>query len=771
MIPDGFSGGMVIKANDDEEEIKKYKEMIDAMSIEEFVDFIEVNKLSKSYTPVHIVIRKLYIDKYYLEWARSTYVDFITDSINNYRDMDSNITSAIYEKIKNVKKTVGSYIRLESIIMMIHGIQPLEKSDYTCTVFSITKTGSDIQTNYAYLYSIIVPKVRDIISDKSVVHHKYFCTGPNLMSTDGEYRNRFTNIYTIEYAKMRHMNIWNEVEEYLTNRPKVVFNQNYYIPSNIKDIHITSFKDNINAHRFAMELFIISWISQGLIFYLNLQNNHIDDTYNKNMFDPEDKRFIAHLIEKYTIDKLKLFYWESGFISGHISSPSANPLVRYNPTMGQKIIPITEEESNNVGDIRYPVWREYYIQTKISDLFINLVCPGVSITHDWFYIHGVNKHLFNNPDMFNRILISDEAREIVHKLKKARRAVYYGMDLKSDKLTQLSKVSVLKEEELIVSDKSIIVISEYVGRTVNDILYSMKSEEYKSSVGSIFSNPDEFFKYLFDVTYALLCMNSKLNIIHGDLHLNNTTIQHTFKSYIHKNVDVKNTHTLYLLNNEIFMFKNTGKVGAVIDFSRGFIITEGEDYFLLKEQQSERIMGYYSNLFPEFVKSFGNKLKIKLAVDFEHVYKIFSAIDMYIHTERLIKFTETNDILQTHKKVKELIIKVNNISRHYLEVVMEKILTKNMDIDSTKYPNYDIILRCFGDYIISPQKLNDPKLGIDDIFFYNNKLRYSINSYDKLPPREKYMRLKKQGESKSMDIPVITEQMKRLFHYYNIKDH
>jgi hypothetical protein len=396
------------------------------------------------------------------------------------------------------------------------------------------------------------------------------------------------------------------------------------------------------------------------------------------------------------------------------------------------------------------------------------VCPGVPVTHDWFYISGVDKSLFDNPKMYEKMVISDEAKDVLYKLKKARSSVYYNMDLKSEKLDRLSKEFDPKEEELIVSDKGIVVISEYVGRTVNDIAESLKSDEYKKSIGSMFSKPDEFSKYMFDVTYALLCMNSRLGIIHGDLHLNNTTIHHMFKPYIYgdsHNIK-KNKYVLYIMEKNVFVFKDMGKVGTVIDFSRGFIVPPEEEREL-KESQSNRILDYYKQLFPEFTKSFGEKLKIKLEKDFDHVYKIFSAIDMYVHTDRLIKFTEKYALLQTHKKVTELIVKINSITRYYLKDVMEKIVVKNMNIASIKYPNYDILLRCFKNNILTPAQMKDTTMEIDDIFFYKNKLRYSIAHYDKLPPRVKFTRLKKPGSGAFVDMPYAHTMREQLQIYYD----
>ena len=777
MISDGFSGGaaggVVIKNVEDTQELYEYEEMIKKMNIDQFVNFVSTYDLNKSFEASKVAIRRKYISLYYLEWVQSTYLTFLTDSINTDKEIDSEVSDWINVQIKNIdmENTKGSYTRIESLHYMINEIQPEYKNIYTCSVFSIKKTGSDRPTNYAYLYSTVYERQFKDVDVNIEIKHKYFCTGPNLISTDGEYRNRFTNMSTLEHTKLYHADLWDEVENYLIHRRKVKYEQHYYLSHNIGKQHIKYFKDDVDAHRYAMQFYIIAWLSQGLMSHLKLQNKHVDATYNNNMFDPEDNRFITHLIKVYGIYKLKLFYWGSGYVSAPTTSKPRTSKFRYNPTLGQKIIPLDEDDSKHVGNIKYTPWREFYISELVSDLFINLICPGVPVTHDWYYVHGVDKNIFNNPKLHSLMEISDEAKGIVYKLKRARENVYYKMDLKSEKLNRLSKEFDFKEEELIVSDKGIVIISEYVGRTINDIAESLKSDEYSKSVGSIFSDIDRFSKYLFDIVYSLLCMNSRLNVIHGDLHLNNTTIQHMFKSYLHEtNRTVnRNKSVLYVLDKEVFIFNDSGAVGTIIDFSRGFIIPKDNNREL-KELQSERIIDYYNRLFPEFMKSLGEKLKVKLIKDFKHVYKIFSAIDMYIHTDRLMKFTKKYDILRTHRKVTTLIEKVNNISRNYLEVVMEKIVTKDVNIDSIKYPNYDILLRCFSDYILSPSHMKDKKIEVDDIFFYKNKLRYSISTFDKLPPRMKFLRFKKPGSIKTVDTPHPNDKHERLKNYYIYKE-
>lgn len=768
MNSNSISGAAVLVKKINPKDIEEYENKLKGMDIKEFVKFTGADNLQKSYEAYKVNLRKKYISMYYVEWGKSTYIDALTDSVHGNKMIEEDDAEWVLKQISKINMTTvkGSYARIESLQYMVHEIQPW-KDRYTCTVFSLNKSGITTWTNYAYLYSLI----RDNDIGELEIKHSYFCTGPNLISADGEYRSRFTNMVTLEHVQLYFADLWNEVEEYLLHRPNVKFNQDYYIASQLDVKHNKFIKEDINNNRFVIKFYIIAWLSQGLISYLGLQNKHVDSTYNKNMFDPEDNRFIHELIQNHTLNKIRLFHWVSGYINNPIAYKSLEPKERFNPKCGQKIVPLTEDAFNNVMNLEHTVWMEYYISLQVSKLFINLICPGAPITHDWFILYGVNKWLFNNPEMYKKVEISDEAKHVVHKLKKARKTAYYGMDLKSEVLSRMSKEFDYKEEELFISDKGILIISEHVGRTVNDIAYILKSEEYKKSIGSMFSSYNRFAKYMFDVTYSLLCMNARLNVIHGDLHLNNVTIQHVYKSYIHDDPGKakKGLKSVYTIDDKVFVFNDTGQIGTIIDFSRGFIIPK-DGYYKgnldkIQQKQIDRILSYYNNLFPEFIKEHGVLLKTKLHQNFLLVYKIFSAIDMYIHTDRLEKFIKIHPILNAHKKSIALVNKISSISRFYLETVMSRVIKKDTGASNIKYPNHDIILRCFGEFILTPE-MSETDVQIHDVFFFNNSLRYSLQDFDRLPPRIKYVKLKKKDSPETIPIPYSIQAKERLKTFY-----
>lgn len=728
---------LIIGGMPEDEKIIEYRKMLSKKSICEIMEFIVAMQNDNASDEYEFILRE-YIQFYNIMWNLYTYIAASKKYIENAKHLKPEVSKWLISKILTDDLNT-SCSRIESFLYMLHFIKIDYKKEHICTVFNLRRSGCDKQINYAYLYSSFT-----IFG----IEHWYFCTGPNLISSDGEYRGKFTKIGTIDRLKIKYSDIWDDVDNFLYSKQDTEFGENYYIKSNSLDSdNMSLFKNSINANRYANIFYIIAWLGQGFISYLGLQNKHVSKSYIDNMYNLEDYKFIGNLVTTHGIEKLKAFYAESGCVDIRYDiNTIETQSYKYDsvkPMLGQKIIPLYVKDMECVMDKQRQAWREYYISKKVSLLVLNYICPGVPVTHDWMMIYNIDKNIFNNPTLYDKMIISDKIKNLSINLNNSKGSAYHNI-----------------EQEQEISENGIVIISEYVGRTVNDISSLIKSKEYKSSVGSMFSNCDEFFKYMFDITYALFCMNSKLNIIHGDLHLNNTTINHLYKSYLRENDKTKNKYSIYVVD-DVYMFKDTGMTGTVIDFSRGFIIEDDMDYLFLKEEQSNRILRYYNTIFPEFFKKFGERLKDKLDSDYELIYKIFSAIDMYIHTDRLIKFIDKNKSLDTHEDVIKLVNKVNTITRDILVVVMEKVLTQNIDLESIKYPNHDILLCCFNEYKVDPNNINK-ELEIDSLFFYNNKLQYSFETFEELPSRFKHYKLKKPGEDEIITVGTLLPEQEEL---------
>ena len=188
-------------------------------------------------------------------------------------------------------------------------------------------------------------------------------------------------------------------------------------------------------------------------------------------------------------------------------------------------------------------------------------------------------------------------------------------------------------------------------------------------------------------------MNKKLNIIHGDLHLNNTTLRHIDIPYL-SSMDWSNTHTAYAIDKKCYIFNFNNIIGTIIDFSRGFIIPDEPTLKqITKEDIGKRIIAYYENIFPSFMNTYRDKLKAALITNFTLVYKVFTAIDPYVHCSRLVNFIEKNPILKATEEVLSLVKKISAMAKSVLEVTMIKVV--NGKIADIEYPNITILKKCF----------------------------------------------------------------------------
>ena len=686
-------------------------------------DFLDLAFDFDPVKPLNIKKIKSYlrvIALYYLEWLEHIYIEKAVKniSLNNIilkKEIINNLTHNINEfKFPNK-------VRFNKIRNTLDSLR-LNKTGYICTVFSIKKKYNKIKTNYIYLYSTL---------DEKELIHKYFCFGINLISSDGEYRSRFVNFEVLKKCRDYRTELWMDVKNHLSRKSKLYFEIKNYSPKKHSKHLLTRIKSKIVNGDYILDFYILSWITQGLIKYLNVQNSHIDPNYNSNIFDGGDMKVMRKLIKKYNISTLRTFY--------NMSSSFSIGDEKIKPICGQKILPISIESANNLFNIKYEPWLEYYINEKINKLVINYITPGVPITYDWFFIYGVNSFLFDNKKMINKIEISDNAKEIVSHLEKARKTIYYNMDIRSEIKKHLRSEGTYEEKDLILSELGIVVISEYVGRTINDITTSIKSEQYKKDIGSIFSVNEKFFKYMFDIVYTLCCLNKRLNIIHGDLHLNNTTLRHIDIPYL-SSIDWTDKHSAYIVDKDCYLFTYNNIVGTIIDFSRGFIIPDEPSITkITREKNAQRILAYYENLFPTFMNIYRNKLKAALITNFSIIYKVFTAIDLYVHCGRLQTFVKKNPILGTTKEAISLIENILSMAKSYLEKTMLDVI--NEKIEYMEYPNITILKKCFKDKIANIKKIKKAK--IVDIFYIDNPLTHSLSKFENFNPFFKKIGLKK----------------------------
>jgi hypothetical protein len=296
------------------------------------------------------------------------------------------------------------------------------------------------------------------------------------------------------------------------------------------------------------------------------------------------------------------------------------------------------------------------------------------------------------------------------------------------------------------------VLCESTGSTINNTLRFHKSKDYIQKNKDMFTHPTYFMKYLFEITYTLYCLNTKIGVIHSDLHLNNTTLNSLYYPYFdyqQKELNIKpgdEDVIIYHIGSEMYYsFPHIIKYATVIDFSRSIIKTKhikkhfqsSSDKKLFNMKQVATIIRWYATHMPDLFTEYQTEIKKACDTRFDVVFKLFSAIDMYYHSVLLLKFFDTHTNVEKHATVEKTLKKITVITRHYLESGMRNI-AQNINWVCEEWPNLDIIKRCFTDHMVD---LSDSKsikrMNVVDFFNYDNPLKYDFHDPKKTAPRFK----------------------------------
>lgn len=714
-------------------------------------------------------------ERWYIKNYKETYTVFPTsDKIKKYINDPKNDHFYLY----------GEYNRCKTLISFAYYID-IDIVNTICIAFKIKDSISDIDATFSLAYFEMTHRRENIklkTYDKSgyqipgsSTKSRYFTIGPSYSSKDGEYRAGMISYDNINIIKSTPIiqNIFQDIFEYI-NKKSIqrgwVFLKEYFFPTDEKKIIQNELE--YNSFQIQFELFNLTWFNTMYNLYLNFVENHINNKFKKIMFkhSKEDLVFFKSLIKKYSIEQMELLrYLSNNVLTGKVlKSRSKNKI-------GQKIIPLSIAEAQNPFDIRYKPWCEYLISLYLSDFIVNKISPGFFITNSWFYIKNSRKGLYDNDIQYEKMHRSDLAIQITELLTRAQ--IYTQENIINKKKlnktinktinTYISeKFKILHnkiqdpvdyaKEEIIMSNVTLCIISEYVGRTIWDVILSSKTSNYYNKlIGEPFSLAGYpiFTKYMFELCYNLYCMNSIAGIIHGDLHLNNATINSINYNSSTRNInDIKDPREMYIIGdeNEQYIFKTTGYFLCLIDFSRSIILPEKIGNFIdpslpktfntnkdMKQfyiDQSERLLRIYLN-YTSDNESQRDDLIILFKNSFEAVFKLLTSLDVFGFTDKLLKLFRVNDssIIKPHINCIKLLERLNKISqRFFIEEMNNLIANKSYEktVLEMEWPLQIIIKNCFYENSI----FNTDTGEIINIFNCNNKLKYSLNKLNKYPP-------------------------------------
>jgi len=659
-------------------------------------------------------------------------------SKNNFNDISYNNLI----KLDYFNSSINRYIKMIDIYNDIH----IHK---TKTVFTVFKLQRNLETlNYAYLYGTLENNEGDD-SKTSKIINKYIITSNTLVSKDGMYAHRFIN-----FEKLKEKNhVIDDICNYLKVNIKHKEFKLLFEFFNIDNIEIgTEYTNTLSESTLLIKIYAITWLIELYNMHRNNQEINMNINYNNIMFTEKDKQKFTSLYSMYKDEIYNLVIYYKFFVHD-----GKNRL-----EIGQKLIPFNYIQLKEYNNIIHFQWKELLINKIATNLLYNMNSPAFSIFIDWMMINNSNKNLYDNKEVFNKILYSDKIKNILQLLNKAN-SEFYNIYAKQKSefidslIKKLKKIIKLSENKVLMSNVSLCYLSEYSGRTIFDYFNKIKDkEQVHRSIGDLYTDYDMFQKYLFEIIYSLYCLNLK-GIIHGDLHLNNVTLNKknlnvSNNSKVIYSVNLfKNNDIIDFLNNSVeidknvifnekdnitFIFKHLGSYPCIIDFSRSFIllklITENiiekdkndvRNKFVKNEQK--RIMGELKKIFPNYIKNNSHKLKFLFKnKNFNIMFLYFSAFDIFKFSSNLLlfinKFSMQNEI-NVNPDILQLLDNISKKAYSYLEKVIDE--TAYINKTDLRFPNLELLLDFFPSFkfeSLTEIKQEVKSCEITDIFTIDN---------------------------------------------------
>lgn len=536
---------------------------------------------------------------------------------------------------------------------------------------------------------------------------KYICLAPSFVSMDGEFRRRFIPYPHIEFIMEHFGEIFSTMNDEIDKSHLKLMAE--YIPYD--DIQNDDLINYMEQSDLPNKLFNLTWIVQALQYYNGTIENHINPRYRENTMSKNYKQEFDRIIKQLSYNKILEMIFYASIIRTHPESLNTTS----NLECGQKIIPLSVNAMREMGNLQYSIWKELYCNNAVKDLVINQVCAGISCVNEWFLIK-ITKGLFDNESMYNKLHQSNKVRETISQIQSENQ----NLTLHESLFRAFEDPFKIAEDNIILSDYAVCVVSEYVGRTLADLPNLIDSTRAKEAFGDIFRSKDMFHRYVFDIIYALYCCNSLLDMIHGDLHLNNCTIHRVYYS-----TDPL-AHIYYNISGSEYLFPHKGSYGALIDFSRAILNPNSEHSSL--DQFKEEVLRIYSVVFPEFFKEHKNDLEVVILLASQETFRIITAYDTYSVFSKFATLIE-NTKTQIAPANKALLTKIIKMTKDCLLNEMLSLVDKKIPLVDIEYPNLRL-LSLFDDYLTTNYK---PNCTILDLYHYG-PLKYSLSHPDRYPP-------------------------------------
>jgi hypothetical protein len=471
----------------------------------------------------------------------------------------------------------------------------------------------------------------------------FVSVGGNMISADGEWRPHICDIGAYKLLIGRYAKEIEQIYETAGATNNVKYNMFYSHGLGLMEEKVRKI---IDVEKYTMYLYALALFSGK---HKPLQN-HMSPGFISFIGDEKMPEIDAATAS----DMFSLLSSSCGCIYKDPKLPTQYRIVN----TGQKFVLLTPGAVSHPLDNSESVWNELQTMRQTTDLVLNMITPCFAIHGTWFFVYNANKDLFNVAAAHEKIALSETIQMTPG-------------DMRTD---------------LIFSDVAINVINENAGLTFLNNFPTSNAP-----------------RYLFDILFALLMMNTKLGKMHGDLHGNNVVLA--------KRSDADG-FVVYELSGDTYVLPHTGSYSCIIDFSR--VVNVGDAKLI------ETAVHKYEIHFPQWTKTNIDKLmeRASTALDGDIIpfAKVVSAFDAYeLCVSLLSHVKDMGDAKSVFVKCKEKAV----------EVLMG-VLTSADDSD---WANLQMI-----------KSMNKPAADLPNaqkIWGYyadNNKMQYSTARFADLPP-------------------------------------
>ena len=391
---------------------------------------------------------------------------------------------------------------------------------------------------------------------------------------------------------------------------------------------------------------------------------------------------------------------------------------------------------------------ELNINNKINLLLFNNITEFLPLTIN--YVNIRNKFLYNNPNIIAKFKENKKYQEIINMLSNINKydKIITQKDIKTnvttaENLQQDIESIISKLNKNILTNESIAIFMEDVGKPFYDypfFLLNMVKEFYKlknteqnilATVNLI--NSQLFYSnvrfYIFNIIYTLYALNTKIGVIHRDLHLNNLTInvnqtqrfvsRDPYLTLCEKNSKEMVLSKLFVLCRNLFVLKNKNIKNnafliptnffniSIIDFSRSLDKKN-------KYECSQKLFEMVLEIYPEYSnnKEFKDKLYNISLLKTDILFDIMSGYDIYNLLKYFYSFFTDNIFLKLKFFPKQPLQELSFIDKMftYIQKTMIKNIKKLMDNKFKGYisnTNELLLYKFYNNFLIKNYEKND----------------------------------------------------------------